>query len=123
CHGSRHPPEGFSFPKNFAPPLVGSNAMTDLTNAQQLYDFASARMPYQAPASLTHEEYWQLVAFIFRPRRALLARVDQSKPHNISLLLSPLPVFDYSVLRGTCGIIFLGLVTGITVWKVKRRKN
>lgn len=27
CHGPRHPPEGFTFPKNFAPAIVGTNTL------------------------------------------------------------------------------------------------
>ncbi|MBI4673247.1 MAG: hypothetical protein HY741_16470 [Chloroflexi bacterium] len=49
--GTRHPPEGFTFPKNFAPALVGANALTRLKNAQMLFDFIRARMPYQAPGT------------------------------------------------------------------------
>lgn len=64
CHGGRAPPEGFRLPKNFAPAILGANTLTRFENAGALYAFVSARMPYQAPGSLSRDEYWQLVAFL-----------------------------------------------------------
>lgn len=85
CHGARHPPEGFTFPKNFAPALVGANTLTKYENAQDLFDFISARMPYQAPGSLTREEYWQLVALLLHRRGIDIAEVNAENAARIAL--------------------------------------
>jgi hypothetical protein len=104
CHGARHPPEGFAFPKNFAPALVGANTLTRFENAQALYDFIRARMPYQAPGSLTADEYWQLVAFLVRKRGVSIARVDATNAARVRL--NPLPnASDLCWGEGIGGII------------------
>lgn len=64
CHGKRHPPEGFEFPRNFAPAIMGPGALARFETAQDLYAFISTRMPYQAPGILSQEDYWALTAFI-----------------------------------------------------------
>jgi mono/diheme cytochrome c family protein len=84
CHGAQHPPEGFSFPKNFAPALMGTNALTRFANAQELFDFIRARMPYQAPGTLTTDEYWALVAFVLR-QRGVHVNVNAENASGIAL--------------------------------------
>lgn len=85
CHGARHPPEGFTFPKNFAPALVGPTALTRFENAQMLFDFISARMPYQAPGTMTRDEYWALVAYLMRQRGVDIANVNAENAAWIAL--------------------------------------
>ncbi len=85
CHGARHPPEGFTLPKNFAPALVGANTLTRYENAQALFDFVSTRMPYQSPGALTQQEYWQLVAFLLREHGVSVRTVDETNARAISL--------------------------------------
>lgn len=121
CHGARHPPEGFSFPKNFAPALVGSDALANFVDAQELYDFASTRMPYQAPGSLTHDDYWQLTAFILRARGVSVSHIHESNARIIPLQPTHLPVFDFSFIVGAGGLVAVSIVTGVTLWKLKRR--
>lgn len=85
CHGSRHPPEGFSFPKNFAPALVGGNSLASYATAQDLFQFVIQRMPYQAPGSLKPEEYWELVAFLLKRRGVAVERIDEMNAREISV--------------------------------------
>lgn len=85
CHGARHPSEGFQFPKNFAPAIVGANSLTRFENAQGLFDFVSARMPFQAPGTLTRAEYWELVAYLLQKRGVRVARVDETNAPHIAL--------------------------------------
>lgn len=85
CHGARHPPEGFAFPKNFAPALVGQTALTRFENAQALFDYISARMPYQAPGTLTRAEYWTLVAYVLRQRGVEIENVNAANASRIAL--------------------------------------
>ena len=64
CHGRDHPPEGFYFPNNYAPALIGANTLERFRTARDVFDFVSARMPFQAPGSLSQDEYWSLTAFL-----------------------------------------------------------
>ena len=106
CHGPRHPPEGFQFPKNFAPALVGANTLTKYENAQALFNFISTRMPYQAPGTLSRDEYWQLVAFLLRERGVHVARVDEE---NASAILLNAPPKSPSDLLGGALVVTLVL--------------
>jgi hypothetical protein len=89
CHGARHPPEGFTFPKNYAPPLVGQGALARYQTAQELFEFITARMPYQSPGSLTPHEAWQLVAFILRERGVRTAALDETTAAQIPIRAPP----------------------------------
>ncbi len=63
CHGSRHGGGGFTMLK-VAPPLIGPSTLMTFENAFQLYYFVRATMPFQAPGSLSDEEYWAVVTFL-----------------------------------------------------------
>lgn len=89
CHGTRPPPEGFAIPKNFTPALVGANALTRFENAQELYDFVRARMPYQAPGTLTPDEHWALVAYLLRQRGIGIAVINAGNASQIGLKPAP----------------------------------
>ena len=65
CHASNHPLEGFKMPE-YVPPVVGPGLISAFGDALSLHDFLKARMPWQAPGSLSEEEYWQLTAFLIR---------------------------------------------------------
>jgi mono/diheme cytochrome c family protein len=121
CHGARHPPEGFTFPKNFAPALVGDNTLSRYENAQSLFDFISARMPYQSPGALAQDEYWQLVAFLLSRRGIHAPRVDESNAKGVFLHASPPPpgaplalFFGSILIAGT-------VVAGLVLRRTKRR--
>lgn len=107
CHGARPPPEGFSFPKNFAPALVGENTLTRFENARALYEFIRARMPYQAPGSLTDDEARQLVAFLLKRRGVVATNVNAANAARMALL----PARENVELEGFAALsggIFLG---------------
>lgn len=65
CHGPHHPPDGFVLPRNI-PPVRTPGIRASFKTAWDLYEFIHARMPYQAPASLKDDQYWQVTAFIMR---------------------------------------------------------
>jgi hypothetical protein len=65
CHASNHPPEGFKMPE-YVPPVMGPGLISVFGDASTLHSFLKARMPWQAPGSLSEEEYWQLTAFLIR---------------------------------------------------------
>jgi mono/diheme cytochrome c family protein len=63
CHGRRPPPDGFTMLK-VPPPLIGPNTLMTFETAFQLYYFVRATMPFQAPGTLSDEEYWAVAAFL-----------------------------------------------------------
>lgn len=122
CHGPRHAPEGFSFPKNFAPAIVGVNTLTRYENAQTLYDFVSARMPYQAPGSLDKDEYWQLVAYLVRQRGVKVRVVDEKNAAGVRLNKPQESGVPILVVVGG-GVILAGVVVGGIVTVRRRSKT
>lgn len=116
CHGPRHPPEGFSFPKNFAPGIVGVNTLDKYENAQVLYDFVSTKMPYQAPASLKKDEYWQLVAYLLRQRGVHVSMVNEGNAQSV--MLNREGEFPLNILIllavGAAGVV---VVSGVIWWR------
>jgi cytochrome c len=65
CHGERPYENGFTLPQQ-VPAVIGEGSLTRFQTAGQLYDFVRAAMPYQAPGSLSDEEYLAITAFLAR---------------------------------------------------------
>ena len=65
CHASNHPLEGFVIPK-YAPAVIAPGVLEPFRTALVLHDYLQSRMPWQAPGSLSEDEYWQLTAFLLR---------------------------------------------------------
>ena len=63
CHASNFPPGGFVFPK-IVPAVASPGMLARFDTALELYQFIKQSMPFQAPGSLSDEEYWQLTAFL-----------------------------------------------------------
>lgn len=123
CHGARPPPGGFSFPKNFAPALIGANTLTGYENAQALFDFVRAKMPYQAPGSLTRDEYWQLVAYLLRQRGIEIERVDESNARMIPVNSSARFSLGLTGALGIALLLMIVLVTPLTLRHVRSRNG
>lgn len=119
CHGARPPPEGFSFPKNFAPALIGANTLTKYENAQALFDFIRTRMPYQTPASLSHQEYWQLVAFLLRQRGVNVAHIDAANASAVRLHQEAVAIPNWLFGLVAAGFLLMGIGSWL-VWREKR---
>jgi mono/diheme cytochrome c family protein len=123
CHGARHDPEGFTFPKNFAPAIVGAETLLKYETAENLYEFVSQKMPYQAPSALSEEEYWQLVAFLLEQRGVKVSHVGENNAKSI--MLHPTPAPNDSMLLWVGGGVILGvtLVTSgvIVFWRTRKR--
>ncbi len=81
CHGPRPYDNGFILPKT-VPALIGADALKRFTDAQMLYDFIHKAMPFNAPGSLTSEQYLQLTAFLLEQNH-LLAQGSQL---NVAML-------------------------------------
>ncbi|MDP3879822.1 MAG: c-type cytochrome [Dehalococcoidales bacterium] len=57
CHGARG--QGA-----FGPTLVGDGVLDKYENAQALFDMVSVAMPYDAPGTLSREQYLQVISFL-----------------------------------------------------------
>lgn len=68
CHAANHPPGGFVFPK-IVPALASPGMLARFETAFDLYLYVKTEMPFQAPGSLSEEEYWQLTAFLLSLNR------------------------------------------------------
>lgn len=92
CHASNHPLEGFEIPR-FAPAVIGPGVLEPFRNAVILHDYVQARMPWQAPGSLSKDEYWQLTAFLLRANGYDPGPVplDEDRAAAISLGAKPTP--------------------------------
>lgn len=65
CHGRRPYPNGWTIPTP-VPALVGPGALTNFSDAGQLFAFMRAAMPFQKPGSLDDAIYWRITAFVMR---------------------------------------------------------
>lgn len=65
CHASNHPPEGFELPR-YIPAVVRPGVLNRFASALELHAYLQAEMPWQAPGTLSVEEYWQLTAYLLR---------------------------------------------------------
>lgn len=65
CHGERPYEAGFKLPRA-VPAVIGPQALGRFATAADLQRFISQAMPFQAPGSLSDDEYWALTAFLLR---------------------------------------------------------
>lgn len=65
CHGERPYERGFTLPAT-VPAVVGQGSLERFQTAGQLYAYIKAAMPYQAPGTLSDEEYLAITAFLAR---------------------------------------------------------
>lgn len=63
CHDANRETGSFVFPMN-VPAVIGANVLPGFSNAANLHDFIHAKMPFQAPGSLSEADYWALTAFL-----------------------------------------------------------
>lgn len=98
CHAPNHPPEGFELPR-WAPAIMGSQTLLVYPTAFDLYTFIRTRMPWQAPGTLTDQEYWQLTAFLLRANHLVdnAAVLDVDNAALVPLHPSPTPTATATV--------------------------
>lgn len=65
CHGERPYDNGFTLP-TYVPPVTGQDSLQSFDHMGLVLAYVSAAMPYNAPGSLTEEEYLQVAAFLAR---------------------------------------------------------
>jgi hypothetical protein len=92
CHNPSGLPEGFLFPK-YVPAVIGPYSLVRFQTAQELFNYLSARMPYQTPGSLSPQDYWALTAFLLDAHNvpANGQILDSSTATAISLSAKPAP--------------------------------
>jgi hypothetical protein len=127
CHGARPYDNGFTLPKTI-PAVIGPTALTRFADGQMVYDFMRKAMPFNAPGSLTTEQYLQLTAFLLE-QNDLIATGSQLDPATLRQILvhpvvTPVPPSqtstDISSLLLLGAIIAGGLVVAVYLFKRSR---
>lgn len=65
CHGNLPYESGFKLPTT-VPAVIGQGSLARFVTLEQVYHFTRAAMPFQAPGSLSDEEYLAITAFLAR---------------------------------------------------------
>lgn len=65
CHGKRPYEQGFVLPET-VPALVGKDSLRRFETVGQVFQFMRAAMPFQAPGSLSDDEYLKITSFLAR---------------------------------------------------------
>lgn len=114
CHASNHPPEGFVLPK-FVPAIIGPGEMDGYPTALGLHDYIQARMPWQAPGSLSEDEYWQLTAFLVQANGFELGTepLDRERAAKVFLGLKPTPTTTPALFLESSGFGFWVVSGGV----------
>jgi mono/diheme cytochrome c family protein len=86
CHGARPYENGFTLPKTI-PALIGPGTLTKFATARNTFDYVRAAMPFNAPGSLSEEQYLQLLAYLLEQNNVVPAgaRLDPNTLQQISL--------------------------------------
>jgi mono/diheme cytochrome c family protein len=130
CHGRNPYEDGFKLPE-FVPALIGPQALARFDTAQSLHAFISSKMPFQAPASLRGEEYWQLTAYLLRANGVGWGdqSLDAALAPNVRLRPEPRaePAEAPDSLNARwVGWLGIGLGVGgisLALWGWRKRKN
>ncbi len=114
CHGKNHPPHGFEIPKKLTiPPLALPGSLARFQNAQQLYDYVSAMMPWWKPGSLSREEAWQVTARLLEMNGSLPAGLTLSEFNASAVPVHRLiqkPKEDAAAVLPFAGALFLAML-------------
>jgi hypothetical protein len=106
CHASNHPPEGFKLPE-FIPAVVSPAVIGRFANALELHDYLVQYMPWQAPGTLTADEYWQLTAYLVRENGIDLGQIPLESNNAARVALrSAVPVTPTPMLTEQAGAGF-----------------
>lgn len=137
CHGERPYERGFTLPTR-VPPVVGPGSLERFQTAGQVVAYIQSAMPYQAPGSLSQEEYLAITAFLAREHGVWDGRplrtetVDRLRfqpeddgpsetPPADSAGSSPVgPPRDYR-LAGIVILVVPVLLLGVWLWGRRRR--
>jgi len=132
CHGARPYENGFTLPKTI-PALIGRNTLTKFATARNMFDYMRTAMPFNAPGSLSQEQYLQLLAYLLEQNSFVTtgSQLDLDSLQQINLRPAPLPTsaaeaaatlpdnFSSALL---IGVIILGTVV-VAVLVLRRRSR
>lgn len=90
CHASNYPPEGFELPR-YIPAVVSPGVLNRFASALELHDYLKTEMPWQAPGTLTADEYWQLTAYLVRANGFDLGATQLDEQSAARVLLRNIP--------------------------------
>jgi hypothetical protein len=129
CHGARPYENGFTLPKT-VPAVIGANALTRFADGQAVYDFMHKAMPFNAPGSLTPEQYLQLTAFLLEQNDLLPkgSRLEVATLSQIAIRLAATPVplsepsADNSPLL-VSGAVIGAILIGAIYWVIRSRSS
>jgi hypothetical protein len=130
CHGERPYENGFTLPKT-VPALIGPGTLTKFATARNTFDYVRAAMPFNAPGSLSEEQYLQLLAYLLEQNNIVPAgaQLDPDTLQQISLRPEPTPtpaasaavsLPDNSSTMVIAVILLLGIVV-LAVSIIRRR--
>lgn len=93
CHGARPYENGFTLPKAI-PALIGADALKRFADGQMMYDYIHKSMPFNAPGSLTTDQYLQLTAFLLEQNNLLAedSRLDLAALRQIAVRPAATPI-------------------------------
>lgn len=131
CHAANYPPGGFVFPK-IVPAIVSPGMMARFETALDLHEYLKSEMPFQAPGSLSEQEYWQLTAYLLRLNKIdwgsslLDAEIAADLPLRARVLNPPETSSRLETLQlwaVVAGIVSLGALIWLLWRKFRRTKS
>ncbi|HWQ83844.1 MAG TPA: c-type cytochrome [Anaerolineales bacterium] len=114
CHASNYPPEGFELPQ-YIPAVVSPGVVNRFANAQELYTYLQTRMPWQAPGTLSSEEYWQLTAYLIRANGIDPGSAPLDEQSAVKILMRPVPGDQELELSGVTAVPWFWIVAGAII--------
>ncbi len=128
CHGARPYENGFTLPKTI-PALIGANTLKRFADAQMMYDYIHKSMPFNAPGSLTTEQYLQLTAFLLEQNNLLAegSQLDVATLRQIAVrpAATPVPLSQTSTDNSPLlliGAMILGALVFV-IYLIKRSRS
>ncbi len=122
CHGSNHPPQGFTFPRE-VPPLLGENALTGYNSARQLEIVIRTTMPWWDPGQLSDEVSMAITAYLMRNRGEIPEGLIITDDNISDYPINPEPTKPIFWITIGGSIILIILVTILIIKKQKRNKS
>ena len=117
CHGERPYENGFTLPASI-PALIGGDSLSRFETFGQVYGFVRAAMPYQAPDSLTDDEYLAIIAFLARGHGVWSGSPLLDAERLSRLPVRPAPADGTALALGAAGLL-VALAGG--AWLARRR--
>lgn len=131
CHGPRPYDNGFILPTT-VPILIGPGALQRFPTAQNMYAFMRASMPFNAPGSLTAEQYLQLTAYLLEQNHNVPdgARLEAGTLQNIVLQPEATPTASASspaAVADSSPLLLIGVITlfgvSVVLYLVRRSRS